>query len=615
MNTPEDEEFTELRDASIDRVDLVDKAANGTKFLIAKRENGAGLMNADFVRDLIGKTAAAPAPEDTVTMTGSPGALMRLIHEASLRKEKYDTADRKDMGASGAAMPDGSYPIEDHADLERAIRAVGRGGADHDAIRRHVIQRAKALGASSEIPENWAADGSLKEVTKMAVTGELDDGVDGMDPTVVLAEPDDDMNAPGDMNEPGSPAWEAIDAATARKWCSIAVRLRNALCVMAEREMLEAASADPDDAMAAWDLQDAECALDYVIDTLAGFAVEEQAEAELAGEAMEMVGKALSGFDIATLDTFEALAPVAKAGRVLSSANEAAIRSAAESLQKVLASLPQAPTTDDVTKTANEEPSMPEPTPSQDVVTEHGAEPAMGAQQATPKPVAGTPVTDIEKADGEKKMVAVYDKRGNLVGIVDPEKITMIEGAEADDEDDTAADMSDSDESGDDTETTDLTPEPPAEAGTPADAVPTEDDDADVTKTTNDSNTPSEMSQSSFLELVKSALGEHSANTTAQVATIGDAVLELAGMVETLKGQIKALEEQPAEPRVFTNGATPPRDQMRGQDRGAPPIDVTKAAELKATVYRGYNTSEQKQAADTLMGAAIARLSEIHQGR
>lgn len=76
--------------------------------------------------------------------------------------EKYNADDRKRMAGNGQAMPDGSYPIADEEDLGNAIRAVGRGGADHDAIRRHVIKRAKALGLSERIPDNWNADGSLK---------------------------------------------------------------------------------------------------------------------------------------------------------------------------------------------------------------------------------------------------------------------------------------------------------------------------------------------------------------------------------------------------------------------------------------------------------------------
>jgi ATP-dependent protease ClpP protease subunit len=76
--------------------------------------------------------------------------------------DKYKQDDRDRMAKSGEAMDDGSYPIADAEDLDNAIRAVGRGGADHDAIRRHIIKRADALGLSSKVPDNWNSDGSLK---------------------------------------------------------------------------------------------------------------------------------------------------------------------------------------------------------------------------------------------------------------------------------------------------------------------------------------------------------------------------------------------------------------------------------------------------------------------
>lgn len=78
-------------------------------------------------------------------------------------RAKYKQADRDDMAKQGQAMSDGSYPIKDAEDLHDAIHAVGRGGASHDAIRKHIIARAKALGMSSQIPDNWNADGSLSE--------------------------------------------------------------------------------------------------------------------------------------------------------------------------------------------------------------------------------------------------------------------------------------------------------------------------------------------------------------------------------------------------------------------------------------------------------------------
>lgn len=86
-------------------------------------------------------------------------------------RAKYSTQDKKDMLKAGHAMAnasgDPSYPIKDKEDLQNAIHAVGRGSADHDDIRRHIIKRAKALGLTSMIPDNWdMTDGSLKDTTQ-----------------------------------------------------------------------------------------------------------------------------------------------------------------------------------------------------------------------------------------------------------------------------------------------------------------------------------------------------------------------------------------------------------------------------------------------------------------
>jgi HK97 family phage prohead protease len=91
---------------------------------------------------------------------------------------KYTDKEVEELGKEGKAYKnaDGhySYPIVDQDDLEKAIHAVGEGGADHDGIRHYIIGRAKALGLSHLIPDNWNADGSLKSedvrrrVTRMA---------------------------------------------------------------------------------------------------------------------------------------------------------------------------------------------------------------------------------------------------------------------------------------------------------------------------------------------------------------------------------------------------------------------------------------------------------------
>ncbi len=680
MTVADEDEFSELVDFSPDRVDGVGKPASGVaRFLIAKQDAGAaGLLDPGFVRDLIAKQAGETEPSgrervqmpNGVTLTGSPAAMAAFIHKASMRqagagddpdavaKEKYSAEDKREMLAAGHAIKnengDPAYPIGDKDDLGKAVSAVGRGGPDHDRIRAYIIRRAKALGASSEIPDNWNSDGSLKQkVSKdMAGTGpELDDGIDGMDPTAPLAEPDE--MGPGDPADPGSPAWESIDAATARKWTSIAVRFKNALGILAEREMLEAASADPDDAENAWDLEDAQSALDYVIGVLAGFAVDEQAEADLCGEAMEAIGKALGTFDPASLDAIEGLCAVAKSGRVLSAANEAHIRDAAAALNTVLSSLPKAPATDDGQQVAKQEgttmaetQAAPETSAAQ-VAKETAAPEAQAAGtgpvnaggttgMGTPKGGPSEPlpgdvpgrevlkaallgiydqhgvltgvaspaaiVQRVAKADdgGKVTMQAVFDENGNLVGIVDPADITPVAGAggkpddEAADGDDAAGDMN---------------PEPPAEAGTPADAV---SDDGTVTKQDGTATLTLGVLKSVIGEVVAAALG---AQAPAQDVARQADVAGISGEVELLKARLAVVEEQPAAPRVFTNGAVPPPHQMRGQDRGAPPlVDVAKAREMKQRMYTA-DPAEANRIATELNQSAIATMAAIHAGQ
>lgn len=74
---------------------------------------------------------------------------------------------RREWAASGIAMPDGSYYIRNADDLDNAINAVGRGGASHDAIRRHIIKRAAALGLSARIPANWTASGARRSARQI----------------------------------------------------------------------------------------------------------------------------------------------------------------------------------------------------------------------------------------------------------------------------------------------------------------------------------------------------------------------------------------------------------------------------------------------------------------
>lgn len=87
-------------------------------------------------------------------------------------------AQRRTLAKMGVAMPDGSYYIRNADDLQNAIESVGRatpnaGESDvarRNAVRRHVIERAKALKLESSIPDSWNSDGSLKQ---SAITDDL----------------------------------------------------------------------------------------------------------------------------------------------------------------------------------------------------------------------------------------------------------------------------------------------------------------------------------------------------------------------------------------------------------------------------------------------------------
>lgn len=321
-NVPED--MTELVNASIDRVDLVGAAANGTRFLIAK---GAGLVPADAVRDLI---------------------------------EKADKT------------------------------------------------------------------------------------------------PDE-----GDETVPGTAAWEAVDAAAAQQWLSVLVRAKNALCALSDREAAEGG----EDWAASMNLSDAADAVAYAVRVLAEFAANEAYEADPPDDVLA-VAKAV---DQGALTRLEAITPLVKAGRALSAANEKALKDAAQKIQAVLNSLPQPePENENLLK---ENPAMAEEntTPqaeAEDITKEtaetHAVEANTGSsmKDAVAKLAAGleavekageagadsidtlreaatdatAEVVKADKPKAKKKLAkaatltAVYDKNGNLIGVVDPASLTAVDG-------------------------------------------------------------------------------------------------------------------------------------------------------------------------------------------
>jgi hypothetical protein len=88
----------------------------------------------------------------------------------ALAKRDFSAKERKAAAKSGAAMPDGSFPIESEEDLKNAIKAYGR-SKDKDAAKAHIKKRAKALGLSKLIPEEWGT--KEKKMDKIAAAEDL----------------------------------------------------------------------------------------------------------------------------------------------------------------------------------------------------------------------------------------------------------------------------------------------------------------------------------------------------------------------------------------------------------------------------------------------------------
>lgn len=78
-------------------------------------------------------------------------------------KRDFTDKERQALADKGHALPDGSFPIETKTDLEDAVHAYGR-AKDKAKAKAHIIARAKDLGATDMLPEDW--EGSTKKVAK-----------------------------------------------------------------------------------------------------------------------------------------------------------------------------------------------------------------------------------------------------------------------------------------------------------------------------------------------------------------------------------------------------------------------------------------------------------------
>ncbi len=92
------------------------------------------------------------------------------IPSVSLTAAQFTSRERDRLAKSGAAMSDGSFPIRNRSDLRNAIRALGR-AKDRAAAKRHIIARARKLGATDSLPDGWAVTASADPGKREALVG------------------------------------------------------------------------------------------------------------------------------------------------------------------------------------------------------------------------------------------------------------------------------------------------------------------------------------------------------------------------------------------------------------------------------------------------------------
>lgn len=78
----------------------------------------------------------------------------------------YTPTQRKEMAKKGHALPDGSFPIANKADLKNAIQAHGR-AKNKKVVKNHIIKRARALKATEMLPAKWPYSRSGPQIAQV----------------------------------------------------------------------------------------------------------------------------------------------------------------------------------------------------------------------------------------------------------------------------------------------------------------------------------------------------------------------------------------------------------------------------------------------------------------
>lgn len=143
----------------------------------AKKPAGPSDPNAgsDEDEETPGKAGANTKEDNTMSKSDEWVLLKHEDGTEIITKRDYTAAQRREAANSGHAMSDGSFPIHNESDLHNAIRLVGQ-GSNPEAAKAHIIERAKAMGMTAALPDDWESEepkkpGAAQPATKKPSAG------------------------------------------------------------------------------------------------------------------------------------------------------------------------------------------------------------------------------------------------------------------------------------------------------------------------------------------------------------------------------------------------------------------------------------------------------------
>lgn len=155
-------------DGTITEVSVVDRPCNpGMLFTIAKADSSGDLQPVEDP-ELVETEKADDEKRYTPTQFAE---ILKSLGKTpgAVEKKDFTQGERDAAAKSGAAMKDGSFPIQNAAQLKDAIGLVGN-AKDPKAAKAHVVSRARTLGLVDKLPDSWGiskADTVLSDMRRL----------------------------------------------------------------------------------------------------------------------------------------------------------------------------------------------------------------------------------------------------------------------------------------------------------------------------------------------------------------------------------------------------------------------------------------------------------------